>query len=73
MSRAEIGYKARHQLGTVAQGIIERGYPIAQNGYVYFWYKGIHMAWGLDTDPLLLLNCETDQEFTSFFDLIDSV
>ena len=61
------------QLGKMAWENIAKGDPTIANGYVYFWVLGQECAWGIDTDPVLLIQLETDKEFLTFHDLLEEI
>lgn len=61
------------QLGKNAWETISKGHPTIANGYVWFWISGIECAWGIDTDPVLLMAVESDQEFSSFPELLEAI
>jgi len=61
------------QLGKMAWETIYKGHPFIANGYVYFWIRGHECAWGIDTNPVLLMQLETDKEFSDFTDLLEEI
>lgn len=61
------------QLGEIAWEHIYNGRPVIANGYVWFWIQGQECAWGIDTDPVLLIQTETDKEFQTFTDLLEEI
>jgi len=61
------------QLGKTAWETIDKGHPTIANGYVYFWICGQECAWGIDTDPILLMQIESDKEFESFTALLEEI
>jgi hypothetical protein len=61
------------QLGECAWENIAKGDPVVSGGYLYFWLRGQECAWGIDTDPVLLIQLETDKEFLTFHDLLEEI
>ena len=61
------------QLGKIAWENIAKGDPVVSGGYLYFWLRGQECAWGINTNPVLLMQLETDKEFTNFSDLLEEI
>jgi len=61
------------QLGKMAWENIAKGDPSVCDGYVYFWVLGQECAWGINTNPVLLMQLETDKEFLTFHDLLEEI
>lgn len=59
-----------NQLGPTAWAYISAGSPTIANGYVFFWVYSQECCWGIDTDPVLLMQIEGDREFETFDELI---
>lgn len=61
------------QLGKMAWEHISKGHPVIADGYVYFWICGQECAWGIDTNPVLLMQIESDKEFSAFPELLQEI
>jgi hypothetical protein len=57
------------QLGEMAWFYISGGEPKQEDGWIHFWLVSQECSWGIDTDPPLLMACESGKEFTSFEEL----
>lgn len=64
---------AKEQLGEAAHDAIAKGSPESVDGYLEFWIQGQPFAWGIDTDPVLLQNTESSEEFADFAGLLSSL
>jgi hypothetical protein len=61
------------QLGKMAWEHIRKGHPTIANGYVWFWIDGQECAWGIDTAPVLLMQLESEKEFSTFTELLEEI
>jgi hypothetical protein len=63
----------KSQLGDMAWFYISNGAPKEEEGWIYFWMVSQECSWGIDTDPPLLMACESGKEFTNFENLFVEV
>lgn len=62
--------KCQAQIGLQGAIAIDNGNPKESDGYILFVINNVVCCWGIDTDPVLLQNCDDDKEFQTFEDLI---
>jgi hypothetical protein len=70
MMSVRLFLRCQTQIGLQGAIAILNGDPHEIDGWLCFSIYGVSCAWGINSNPVLLQNCDDDQNFQTFEDLL---